>query len=257
VQKYNVELKITPNIMTYATASQGFRPGGANLTPGIPASAQTYAADSLWNYEMGVKTQFFNHRLTFNIDGYRIDWNNLQTSVQATYGNFSYIGNVGSARVEGVEVEAAAIPVHGLQLNASFNYLNPRLTSDQISAEVTAAGRKGDILPLIPRVSASAGVEYDFPVYGEFNGLLRADYTYTGKMTSQIRATNVNYREFGKYSQVNLRAGVQKDNVGAFIYVSNLFDKIGVNTISSAAGVPDYYATTRPRTIGLNVRSNF
>jgi outer membrane receptor protein involved in Fe transport len=257
VQKYNVELKITRDIMTYFTASQGFRPGGANLTPGIPASAQTYAADSLWNYEMGLKTQFFDRRLTFNIDGYRIDWNNLQTSVQATYGNFSYIGNVGSARVEGVEIEASATPVRGLQLNTSFNYLTPRLTSDQISAEVTAAGRKGDILPLIPRMTASAGAEYDFPVYGDFTGMVRADYTYTGKMTSQIRTTNVNYREFGRYSQVNLRAGVQKDNLGVFIYVTNLFDKIGVNTIASAAGVPDYYATTRPRTIGLNVRTNF
>ncbi|WP_159983721.1 MULTISPECIES: TonB-dependent receptor [unclassified Novosphingobium] len=257
IKKFNAELKITPDIMAYATASQGFRPGGANLTPGIPASAQTYAADSLWNYEIGLKTQWFDRKLTFNVDGYRIDWNNLQTSVQATYGNFSYIGNVGSARIEGVEAEASAVPLPGLFLNASFHYLKPRLTEDQISAEVTASGRKGDILPLIPRTTASAGVEYNFPAFGDFSGMVRADWTYTGKMTSQLRTTNVNYREFGKYSSVNLRAGFQKDNLGVFLYVRNVFDKIGVNTISSATGVPDYYATTAPRTVGATITSKF
>jgi outer membrane receptor protein involved in Fe transport len=257
IQKYNLDFKITPDVMFYATASQGFRPGGANLTPGIPESAQTYAADSLWNYEAGFKTQWFDRKLTFNIDAYRIDWNNLQTSVRATYGNFSYIGNVGSARIEGVEVEASAAPVSGLNLNASFHYVKPRLTADQVSAEVTASGLKGDILPLIPRTTASAGAEYTFPAFNDFEGLLRADWTYTGKMTSQIRPTNSLYREFGKYSMVNLRAGVQNDRMGIFLYVRNLFNKIGVNSISSAAGVPDYWATTAPRTLGATIYSNF
>ena len=48
--------------MFYATASQGFRPGGANITPGVPASNQVYGPDTLWNYEFGVKTQFLNHK---------------------------------------------------------------------------------------------------------------------------------------------------------------------------------------------------
>lgn len=257
IRKFNADFKITPDVMFYATASQGFRPGGANLTPGIPDSAQTYAADSLWNYEAGFKTQWFNRKLTFNIDAYRIDWNNLQTAVRATYGNFSYIGNVGSARIEGIEVEANTTPIQGLHLNASFHYLYPRLTADQVSAEVAASGLKGDILPLIPRTTASASAEYNFPVFADFSGLVRADWTYTGKMTSQIRETHAYYREFGKFSIVNLRAGVTNDNVGLFIYVRNLFDKIGVTSISSATGVPDYWATTTPRTVGVTLMSNF
>ncbi|MBT0668033.1 TonB-dependent receptor [Novosphingobium profundi] len=257
IQKYNLDFKVAPDIMFYATASQGFRPGGANLTPGIPESAQTYAADSLWNYEAGFKTQWFDRKLTFNIDAYRIDWNNLQTSVRATYGNFSYIGNVGSARIEGVEAEASVRPVMGLNLNGSFHYLYPRLTADQVSAEVSASGLKGDILPLIPRITASAGAEYSFPAFQDFNGLLRADWTYTGKMTSQIRPTNSNYREFGKYSLVNLRAGVESERLGVFLYVRNLFNTVGVNSISSATGVADYWATTAPRTLGATLYSNF
>ncbi|MDK4807985.1 MAG: TonB-dependent receptor [Novosphingobium aromaticivorans] len=257
IQKYNVDFKVTRDIMFYATASQGFRPGGANLTPGIPASAQTYAADSLWNYEVGFKTQWFNRKLTFNIDAYRIDWSNLQTSVRATYGNFSYIGNVGSARIEGVEIETSANPFKGFTLNGAFHYVNPRLTADQVSAEVTASGLKGDILPLIPRTTASAGAEYTFPAFADFDAMLRADYTYTGKMTSQIRPTNSLYREFGDYSMVNIRAGFQNERMGFFVYIRNLFNTVGVNSITSAAGTPDYWATTAPRTFGATLYSHF
>jgi hypothetical protein len=100
-------------------------------------------------------------------------------------------------------------------------------------------------------------VEYNFPAFGDFSGMVRADWTYTGKMTSQLRTTNINYREFGKYSSVNLRAGFQKDNLGVFLYVRNVLDKTGVNTITSATGVPDYYATTAPRTVGATITSKF
>ena len=260
VKKFNLDYKITRDIMFYFTASQGFRPGGANNIPGLPIQNTTYQPDSLWNYEAGVKTQFFNHRLTFNIDGYRIDWSNLQTSVRSALGNFSYISNIGSARIEGFEIEASAQPIHGLLLNGSFSVINPFLTADQFNeaiAETNSSGRKGDILPLIPRLTANAGAEYDWPVFNDFDGMIRVDYSYTGKMTTQVNPTNANYRVAGKYSQVNLRLGVQRDDVGLYFYVNNVFDKIGITSYSATTGVPDYVSSTRPRTMGVNLRKSF
>jgi hypothetical protein len=87
--------------------------------------------------------------------------------------------------------------------------------------------------------------------------MLRADYTYTGKMTSQIRPTNSLYREFGDYSMVNIRAGFQNERMGFFVYIRNLFNTVGVNSITSAAGTPDYWATTAPRTFGATLYSHF
>jgi outer membrane receptor protein involved in Fe transport len=257
VKKFNLNYHITQNVMTYATAAQGFRPGGANNIPGLPISNSTYKPDSLWNYELGVKTQLFDHHATFNVAVYRIDWTDLQTSVQATYGNFSFIDNIGKARIEGVEAEASATPVRGFTLNGSFNYLNPRLTADQVSSEATAPGKKGDILPLIPRMTASAGAEYDWDAFAGLKGLLRVDYTYTGKMTTQLRPTNVNYRTLGMFSIVNARFGFQNDGFGIFLYANNVFNEVGLTTISSAAGTPDYDVSTRPRTIGINMRKSF
>ncbi len=257
VKKFNIDYHIDRNIMVYASATQGFRPGGANNIPGLPVGNSTYQPDSLWDYEFGVKTQLFDHHATFNLAAYRIDWTNMQTSVQATYGNFSFIDNIGSARIEGIEAETSITPFAGVALNGSFNYLNPRLTADQVSSEATAPGKSGDILPLIPRITASAGAEYQWAAFGGLNGLIRADYTYTGKMTTQLRPTNVNYRVLGMFSVVNARMGFQNDKFGVFLYVNNVFNTVGITSISSAAGTPDYYSSTRPRTIGVNLRKSF
>ncbi|UAK25046.1 TonB-dependent receptor [Sphingomonas nostoxanthinifaciens] len=265
VKKFNADFHVTKDIMVYATASQGFRPGGANLTPGVPAANVTYSPDTLWNYEGGVKTQFFDRKVTFNVDGYRIDWSNLQTSVRSTAGNFSFLANVGGARVYGAEVEASVTPLKGLLFNATFNYNHAYLTADQIlnvtdagaGIPPSASGRKGDLLPNVPKMTASAGAEYDWPLFGEFDGLVRLDYTYTGRMQSTLHLTDAAYRVYGSYSLFNARVGIQKGNVGVFLYCSNLFDKIGINVISAVTGVPDYYSTTRPRTVGMNVRTSF
>lgn len=257
IKKGNVEWHPTRNIMSYFTYSEGFRVGGANNIPGLPIENSTYKPDRLKNYEVGVKTQWLDRRLTLNLAAYRIDWTNLQTSVQATYGNFSFIDNIGAARIEGIEAETSLVLIPGLILNGSFNYNNPRLTADQVSSQATAPGKKGDKLALIPHYSGSAGVEYNFPVFGDFKGLVRADYTYTGKFATQLRPTNVNYRVIGDYSQVNARIGFQNTDFGLFLFVNNISNSQGINSVSAAAGTPDYYVSQRPRTIGLNMRKSF
>ena len=265
VKKFNAAFHVTRAIMFYATASQGFRPGGANITPGVPATNQVYGPDTLWNYEAGLKTQFFDHKVTFNVDGYRIDWSNLQVSVPSTAGNFSFLANVGGARVYGTEAELTVQPVRGLILNGSFNYTDAYLTADQtlpVQAGGTgivapSAGKAGQSLPNIPRYTGSAGAEYDWPIFSDFQGFARVDYTYTGREASYFNPAYAGYRQYGNYSLVNARIGIQKDKFGIFLFCNNLLNKEGVNVISYATGVPDYYSTTHPRQIGLNVRASY
>jgi outer membrane receptor protein involved in Fe transport len=181
----------------------------------------------------------------------------MQTSVTATYGNFSYISNVGAARIEGFEMELSGTPTKGLFLNGSVAAVYPRLTQDQVSAEVTAAGRVGNILTGIPRTTASAGAEYTHDINSMWNGMIRADYSYTGAMTTQLNPTNALYRVYGRFSQVNLRAGIENERYGVYVYARNLLNAGGVSYYSAVSGTPDYIATQQPRTIGVNLRGNF
>ncbi len=75
--KYGLSYHVSSDILTYATVSKGYREGGplfqlpnlcaadlANI--GLSSAPTAFRPDSIWNYELGAKTQWIDHRLTVN-----------------------------------------------------------------------------------------------------------------------------------------------------------------------------------------------
>jgi outer membrane receptor protein involved in Fe transport len=108
--KANASYKLSRDVMVYATASSGQRPGGINQNINLPTALQVYKSDSLWNYEIGVKSQFLDRAVTINADIFQIDWSDMQTSGALPGTNFAFITNAGRARVRGIETETTIIP---------------------------------------------------------------------------------------------------------------------------------------------------
>ena len=67
VKKLNFTYKLDSDRLIYATYSEGFRVGGSN--PLKPASAlpREYKSDELKNYELGIKSEWLDHRLRLNM----------------------------------------------------------------------------------------------------------------------------------------------------------------------------------------------
>ncbi len=120
----NLTWHITPDILSYFTWSQGFRPGGFNRTKTLldgtvklaavaPAGAggvdkqfykpAGYDSDNLTNYELGLKTEWFNHRIQINGSVYQMDWENAQLVLfdPVHLGNTTFVVNGPSYRVKG------------------------------------------------------------------------------------------------------------------------------------------------------------
>jgi iron complex outermembrane recepter protein len=262
VYKFNASYKFNKDFMAYATASEGFRPGGANNIPGLNSALVVYNPDSLWNYETGVKTTWLGGKLTANASAYRIDWKNRQTSALTADGLYSFITNAGAARIQGLELEVAAKPMTGLSLTGAVGYTDAKLTQDQANANILvdgSTGKKGDRIPLVPDWSASLSASYVWPLpIGEgLNGLVRADAAYTGEMVSTFRPTYVYFDKFGGVATVNLRAGVESDKWGAYAFVTNLTDATGVLNKNSGVGYRGLLFSMTPRTVGVNARRKF
>ncbi|KQW68265.1 hypothetical protein ASE17_07385 [Phenylobacterium sp. Root77] len=260
VYRFNASYEPTSDILFYATASEGFRPGGANNIPGLNQALVVYAPDSLWNYEAGVKSTWLEGRMTANLAVYQIDWKDRQTGALTADGLYSFITNAGAARIRGFELELAARPMTGLTLNGAVSYTNAELTEDQANANILSdgsTGRKGDSIPLIPDLSASASATYVWPIAGEMNGLARADVAYTGEMASTFRPTYVYYDRFGSFTTVNLRAGIEGDDWGLYAFVQNLTDAVGIMNKNSGVGYQDLLFGLTPRTVGVNMRKRF
>jgi iron complex outermembrane receptor protein len=177
------DYKITPDIMAYLRIATGYRSGGLNART-LQAPFQPENATS---YEGGFKTEFFDHKLRFNIDYYFINYTNLQlTQFQAgTGGATALIVNAGKAHYQGVEAEAQAILGYGFSLDGNvgtsnrkylvYDVLNPA-TNQIVNIGNTVHGTNA------PDVTASAGLQYEMaptPI-GQLSA--RLDYHYQSKI---------------------------------------------------------------------------
>ncbi|MGL3820405.1 TonB-dependent receptor [Sphingopyxis sp. R3-92] len=262
VHKFNLSYEFSRDLMIYAQAAEGFRPGGVNQAIGLPAALTGYSADSLWNYELGLKSQPIQG-IYFNLTGYQIDWSNMQVSARTagTGSVFGLISNVGAARIKGVEAEINASPIDGLSLIANVGYTDAKLTEDQVSQVVVAAGRKGDRLPFVPKWNVSGSAEYGWSLSDSLDASVRLDASYSGSSYSTLAKTDIYRRKVDEYALVNARIGVEAPdgNWSAHIYVNNLFDALAITTKSSSANTGGLTVThgAPPRTIGLSLAKRF
>ncbi len=250
--KANVSYQATPDVLFYAQAASGFRPGGANQVLGLPDAFTPYQSDSLWTYEAGAKTTLFDGQILFNLTGYLTDWDNMQVS--GSSGTYAFLTNAGNARVKGIEAQTVVAPIRGLQFSADLSLLSAKLTTDQVNGLVVAQGKAGDHIPEIPSLSFSLSGQYEWAV-GSKTALLRADYSYAGRSHSEFRPNSPLYRQLGDYSLVGLRAGIGDERFGVYLFVTNLFDTLARTRAGNMIGMPVEVVTTAPpRTIGLNLK---
>jgi iron complex outermembrane recepter protein len=122
--KVNAGYKITPDVLAYASISTGFRGGGFNPRPFAADQINEFKPEKLTEYEVGLKSDWFDHHLRANVAAYYGDYTNLQFNSQNTVNGVPYTGinNIGGANIYGYEVEIEARPFGALSIEASAGY---------------------------------------------------------------------------------------------------------------------------------------
>src|SRR5262249_25042579 len=144
----NLTWHITPDILAYYTYSEGFRPGGFNRTKtlldGTIVQAKVarfiagdnstrqyfkpsgFESDDLVNNEIGIKSEWLEHRLQVNLSAYQMDWKNVQIPLfdPTHLGNTTFVVNGPTYRVKGLELQATARLTQGLTVEGSASWNN-------------------------------------------------------------------------------------------------------------------------------------
>jgi len=253
--------RITDEVTTYAEASSGYRPGGTNVprpntvTSGT-ATPSTFAADTLLNYEVGVKSEMFDKRLSFDADVFLIDWRNIQ--LQSVTTGFASETNGGAATSRGVEYEASYHPVSGLTMTLSGAYTDAFLES---AGPLFLGGTKGSALPTVPRWSGAATIDYTFPAIGPLDAAVGASYRYVGSRDTSFdqdfETPNLHLPAYGEF---DLRAGLAIDDSTLNLFVDNVLNERGAVDIQESLGSltsPPRLAVIRPLAVGLQVTTAF
>jgi iron complex outermembrane receptor protein len=119
--KAALDYQFTPDLMAYASATTGFRGGGFNPRPFTNLQITSYKPEKLTEFEIGLKSEWLDHRLRANLAGYYGLYRDVIVTSQrldATGAPFTAPENVGSADIVGGEFELEATPLPGL----TFNY---------------------------------------------------------------------------------------------------------------------------------------
>jgi iron complex outermembrane recepter protein len=253
--------RVTDEVTTYMEASSGYRPGGQNvpLPQGLantPASKPgSFTADTLWNYEIGMKSEFFDKRLSFDADAFIIDWRNIQ--LQSTTPIAPIVTNGGSASSKGFEYEANYHPIDGVILGLAGAYTYAVLTSD---TPFSVGGIKGNTLPTVPRWSGAFTADYTFPMFGVLDGMIGGSYRFTGARNSAFPGDQSQSEpdiRLPAYGQLDLRTGVAIDDSTITLFVDNVLDARGALDVQDSLTPTLHETIVRPLAIGLQLTTAF
>ena len=258
----NPRYHLTKDVMLYARASSGFRPGGPNFV--LPASFHSPAPsafnpDRIWNYELGEKGRFFDGRLTLDADIYDIEWKAIQTTQNIN--GINQLVNAGNARIKGAEASFSLKVAPPLTLSGSAAYTDASLTS---TAPVLGVNYTGARLPLSPKTNFALTATYRFDLAPGYSGMASLSDIYVGDRTSGYAHsfTNVLYT-MPSYNTVNLNVAVfMPNNMEVNAYAKNLTDtrgQLSANTLNNifnpATGVP--VTLQQPLTVGVVLKFGF
>ena len=302
--QYSVDDLSCDNTLAYFTFSQGFRPGGFNRSDSkkVLKDAQghpqfeyngAYAPDSLNNYEVGIKTQLFDHRLQINLSGYYMDWDNVQFAIfdPPVNINTTFIHNGPSYNVKGLEAQVVAHPFEGVTLQGSASYNHDTQTSapclvsniassptfgkcitDALSRDGTFGpfpnpfGDLGSVPAFSPDFEGNIRLRYEWRV-ADYKAFASIGGSYIDGMYSQPASyplgagvtvpttTTLRYFQPG-YGTLDASIGVSKDHWRAEIYGSNLTNS-HASTFTTSGEFIESQVPLRPAVVMLKIGASF
>jgi outer membrane receptor protein involved in Fe transport len=272
--KATLSYQFDKDLLVYATAAKGFRPGGG--TGPVPTQGATsceaqlqveydshgafvagpvqFKSDTIWSYELGEKWRSSDNRFTVNAAAYFENWNGVQQTNSLSSCGYVYTANAGDAHVYGGEFEVNAVVVHDLQALANISYSHSTLVTSSL---VDASSSAGSPIQQVPKVTGTLALTYRHQLADELAVTARAESTYTGSRTDATYYVNT----LPSYDLTNIRAGVDMGRWSAVLFVNNVADKRVLlnNVTQDATNVADWnrIAVSQPRTAGIDLNIRF
>jgi iron complex outermembrane receptor protein len=241
--KFGVNITLSDNALFYAATGLGFKPSGFTIA-NIDSNLSHYKQERLWNNELGIKSQWFDDRLKFNVAGFYYQIENYQIERFFTQTDYAIV-NAPKAHSVGFEVESQAQLMENLSLDGNFGYTHTQF--DNYRDPVTQVNYAGKIAPFVPELTGLIALQYKHP-QGYF---ARAEGVWMGK--TYFDENNTSLMSQNAYALANLRVGFERKNYSIYLFAKNLADTHYYTfKIDSVRGTP-----SDPRQFGVRLALNF
>lgn len=197
--KVALNYHITKDIMPYVSFNKGIKAGGFSAAGNIalPVADWRFDEEKLYAYELGIKSEAFDHRVRLNADIFTYDYVGYQSF--NTVGTYSFVTN-NPGKMHGGEAELTLVPLTGLTLRAGLAILDA--TIEHISLP---DGTYANVRPAqAPHTNITTSADYNWPV--SFGGTVQvgADFSYRSLLYFELPNDPASAQ--GGYSLLNLRA---------------------------------------------------
>jgi outer membrane receptor protein involved in Fe transport len=246
--------RVAPDVMVYGRVATGSQPATMN-----GFSFPTSNPEMLTSYEVGLKSEFLDHRALFDVSVFYIDWIDIQ--VVAPGSDWKFI-NGAQATSRGRELTSSYSPLPGLKLGLVAAFTQCELTEVDRAAAWLLTGYQ---VPQVPKWSVASSADYDWAMNHVWHAHLGGSFRWIGRQWGLL----VTSRSLGagptiekpSYSVLDLNAGIAKDRFAVKVYARNLLDTRAALHRNIVGGQPgpardivnaqaeDY--VEQPRTIGV------
>lgn len=254
----SLDWKVTPDVLTYAKVARGFRAGGQNIRGTNLVALQPFGPETITEYEIGLKSEWFDRTLGLNIAAFHDDYSGVQRTVAVFQNNVSasLVTNAAEANIDGIEVETWLRPTRGLTLSANVSYTKARYVTF-----VDATGDRSNEDWPTPAWTYAFSARYVVPVGPNE---LAAQVDYQGQSAQNLYPAVArqpeDVRQAG-YGLLNARLSYRIDSqdLEIALFGKNLTDKVYADSaLSLESGLGfNIISIAAPRTFGLELTKRF
>jgi iron complex outermembrane receptor protein len=160
--KLGFEYQWTSDLMSYISASRGFKSGGFNGRAQSLAEIDSFNPEYVWSYEAGLKSEWLDKRFLVNLAAFYNNYTDIQlTSVRAVQGLIVVVTeNAGQAHIKGLELEFALQPLSHILIRGGVGYTDAAFTELAPGATISLS----DKLVKTPKWTGNLAGDLDIPV---------------------------------------------------------------------------------------------
>ncbi len=228
--RFGLDYQWTPDIMTYVSAARGYKAGDYDTT-----TADFVRPEESWTYELGVRSEFLEHRLRLNATYFYTDYKDMQLGISGSQVGaggqiepFGLTGNIPGVRIRGAELEMTYKPMAGLTLSGSLGLIDPEYTElphDDPRWANTAIADPNAAFPYTPKSSYALAIEFERHVIPGIGTVARLDYSHRGDIDYHIENTGPLHQNPTGLLGARLTFSVERSNVAISVFGTNLTDE--------------------------------
>lgn len=235
------------DLMVYLSLAEGIKPAGISTVNGGGGTFQPeqgrFDREQVFVYELGAKSDLFDHRLRLNGAIFFQDFTDKQVTSQVPDENGFLVARVlnADAEVYGAELDATWLATNNLRFQLGYTFLESEFTDfTQLTSSAgaiaytggcevvtTSAGQStcrvsftGNELERVPR--------HSFVGIASYEDMLSADISWFAELQTTFRderfSNQGNLLKFDSYWLADLRLGVARGPWEVIAYVDNLLD---------------------------------